>query len=308
MAKCLQKAFDISITITTANYITICLYFEICKHTSNSMIIKGLVQVGRLQCQDKRNKCSVLKHCFFVQSLLSFHCFLFLRRAALLWKSWAIFGPLCYLLLSTVGVVVGRKKRVVEWMSMDAFGKCNTAHQILKFQLLLLFCAAELDRHSIKDLAKSANPCPCQIHENSHPSAAPSPKDGMHVYRATVDTGRVKALAVRVQSFTASHYPGALSSGILFKLQAYLEIGTAAVATEADSKPSSLFPASLYCTLDTPSPTIQSPLSDTVLCVWYIIPFRAPIIAFLTKRRYLSQNISLIFTFQLSPLSSRLCV
>lgn len=58
-----------------------------------------------------------------------------------------------------------------------------------------VFAVAELDRHSREDLAKSANPCPCQIHENSHPSAAPSPRDGMHVYRAPVDTGGVKALA-----------------------------------------------------------------------------------------------------------------
>ncbi len=61
-----------------------------------------------------------------------------------------------------------------------------------------VFAVAELDRHSREDLAKSANPCPYQIHENGHPSAAPSPRDGMHVYCAPVDTGGVKALAVRV--------------------------------------------------------------------------------------------------------------
>lgn len=53
------------------------------------------------------------------------------------------------------------------------------------------FAVAELDRHSREDLAKSANPCSCQIHENSHPSAAPSSRDGMHVYHAPVDTGGV---------------------------------------------------------------------------------------------------------------------
>jgi len=58
------------------------------------------------------------------------------------------------------------------------------------------FAVAELDRPSREDLVKSANPC--QIHENSRPSAAPSLSNGMLVYGAPVDTGGVKALAVRV--------------------------------------------------------------------------------------------------------------
>lgn len=68
----------------------------------------------------------------------------------------------------------------------------------IKGSAFAVFAVAELDRHSREDLAKSANPCPCQIHENSHPSAAPSSRDGMHVYRGSVDTEGVKALAVRV--------------------------------------------------------------------------------------------------------------
>lgn len=91
---------------------------------------------------------------------------------------------------------MGRKKRVAEWMSMDAFWKMNAAHYYTKCSTFAVFAVAELDRPSREDLAKSANPC--QIHENSHPSAAPSLSNGMLVYCAPVDTGGVKALAVRV--------------------------------------------------------------------------------------------------------------
>lgn len=40
-----------------------------------------------------------------------------------------------------------------------------------------VFAVAELDRHLREDLAKSANLCPYQIHENSHPSL-PLPEMG----------------------------------------------------------------------------------------------------------------------------------
>lgn len=76
------------------------------------------------------------------------------------------------------------------------FGKLTLHNRYTKCSISAVFAVAELDRPSREDLVKSANPF--QIHESSHPSAAPSLSNGMLVYCAPVDTGGVKALAVRV--------------------------------------------------------------------------------------------------------------